>query len=167
MERRSGQNKTDVSGWQPEAETWSGKTEYGHKKTRFRKRKYFLTVFLVVMYLEAAAGDSFCQYLVSHCQRQLADWLYILFNHMVRLIRKPLHSVFRGFLILRVYHKNINVMAFYTATFVLGNVNHPLIITLVPYGITLGSTAMVCWELATAPVQVFLPQPAEQLLQGQ
>ena len=32
MERRSGQNKTDVSGWQPEAETWSGKTEYGHKK---------------------------------------------------------------------------------------------------------------------------------------
>ena len=105
MERRSGQNKTDVSGWQPEAETWSGKTEYGHKKTRFRKRKYFLTVFLVVMYLEAAAGDSFCQYLVSHCQRQLADWLYILFNHMVRLIRKPLHSVFRGFLILRVYHK--------------------------------------------------------------
>jgi hypothetical protein len=55
--------------------------------------------------LEAAAGDSFCQYLVSHCQRQLADWLYILFNHMVRLIRKPLHSVFRDFLILRVYHK--------------------------------------------------------------
>ncbi len=33
MERRSGQNKTDVSGWQPEAETWSGKTEYGHKNT--------------------------------------------------------------------------------------------------------------------------------------
>ena len=61
--------------------------------------------FLAAMHMEEAAGDSFCQYLVSHCQRQLADWLYILFNHMVRLIRKPLHSVFRDFLILRVYHK--------------------------------------------------------------